>query len=323
MNNAKHILVLGGSGFIALNFIDELIHSGRSEEMKISVLTRSHSADLSKLCKDHPNIQIHTGDYCDEALMDSLSSNVDIAYHFISGTYPHSSWNDPLSEIEINLVPTLKLLDTLGKNKVKKIVFLSSAGTIYGINEGVLNEKSLPDPFSPHAIFKLTIEKFLNYYRQRFQLNYDIYRVSNPYGPYQDTRKGLGFINTALANIIKTKTLTIYGDGKAVRDFIYVKDVARLLTLSLKKPLSESDLFVISAGKSYSLNDVAEKIKRAIPAPFEIVHIHQRPGDNKTVQLDNSRVLDAFEEITLVPLEEGIRKTYEHLLQAFRVEEKS
>ncbi len=199
---------------------------------------------------------------------------------------------------------------------MKKVVFLSSAGTIYGLNPSRLNEDTMVNPFSPHGIFKLTIEKFLNYYHLHYNLNFDIYRIANAYGPFQDVKKGLGFINTSLTNIITNNEAVVYGDGSIVRDYVYVKDIAKLLTLSLVKPLTRSDLYIVSSGKDYSLNEILEKIKSVVPIPFKVKHIENRASDNKIVSLDNKKILEAFPKFKFEPLENGIQKTYNFIKES-------
>lgn len=310
MKNIKNILILGGGGFIGTNFVEELIGSGISKSTNITVMYKSVSLPLNKLVSDQANIKLIQGNYRNINDLENICRNRDIIYHFISETFPHTSWGSPALEVESNFIPTIHLLDAAAKSGVKKIVFLSSAGTVYGLNAGKLNEDTFPNPFTPHGIFKYAIEKFLNYYRISYGLNYDIYRVSNAYGPNQNVDKGLGFINVTLNNIISNKPALIYGDGKIVRDFIYVKDVAKFLTLSLKKPVENSDLYIISSGKEYTLNEVVDKIKEVLQIPVNVTYHTARLSDNKVVKLDNSKILKLFPDFKLTPLEEGIGLTY-------------
>jgi len=310
LSEIKNILILGGSGFLGLNFLEELLHGKDPSRYNITVFTKSPSPLLEKIIMKFPNVKTFTGNYRNPEEVERVCKGQDIAYHFISETYPHNSWDNPGIEIETTFIPTLRLLDTLVKCKVKKIVFLSSAGTVYGLNQNRMNEETLTNPFSPHGIFKLTVEKFLNYYRMHHELNFDIYRVSNAYGPYQDIKKGLGFINTNLTNIIRGGEVVIYGDGTIVRDYVFVKDIARLLTLSLIKPVTDSDLYLACSGKECSLNELAVKMQKSIPVPFKVKYVAARPSDNKTVALDNAKILKYFPDFHLQSLESGILTTY-------------
>ena len=313
MSEVKNILVLGGGGFLGFNFLEEIISTDTSKKYNITVFAKSHSELLDKLAATNSNVKIVRGNYRNINEISEASKNQDIVYHFISETYPHNSWNNPGIEIETTFIPTLRLLETLVKCKVKKIVFLSSAGTVYGFNSNKLNEETITNPFSPHGIFKLTIENFLNYYHHLYNLNYDIYRIANAYGPNQDINKGLGFINTTINNIIKSKEAVIYCDGSIVRDYIYVKDIARLLALSLTKSISDSSLYIVSSGKEYSLNQLVQKIREIIPIEFKLKYIENRASDNKVVSLDNNKIMKLFPGFAFQSLEEGIKATYDFI----------
>jgi UDP-glucose 4-epimerase len=312
MQEIKNVLVLGASSFIGMNFLEELLGKA-SPGTGITVFSRSVPEKLDLILKANPSVKKVTGDFRDVSKLKEACVNIDIVFHFISETFPHTSWEDPTAEIDATLIPNIRLLEILVKNKVKKIVYLSSAGTIYGLNKGILTEGTVTDPFSPHGIFKLTVEKLLNYYLIKHDLQHDIFRVSNAYGPYQNIEKGLGFINISLHNILQNGKAVIYGDGKAIRDFIYVKDVAKLLMLSMKKPLKNSDLYILSSGQEPSLVDVLDIMKKVIPERFEIDFLPGRKSDNKIVQLDNSKLLKDFGHFEFEPIESGILKTYQYI----------
>ncbi len=112
--------------------------------------------------------------------------NIDVIYYLASASIPFTSWENPKVEIEQNLLPFLDFLDCISESNIKKIVFISSAGTIYGSSNAKLTEDINKFPFSPYGINKLTMEYYLNYYNKKNNLNYDIYRVSNIYGENQD-----------------------------------------------------------------------------------------------------------------------------------------
>ncbi|MEK7725305.1 MAG: NAD-dependent epimerase/dehydratase family protein [Acidobacteriota bacterium] len=236
-----------------------------------------------------------------------------MVYHFVSQTIPATSWNEPLVEIENNLKPFLKFIEIASENEVKKICFASSGGTIYGFQQDALNEEHLTEPFSPYGIIKRTIESFLQYAKQKHQLNYDIYRMSNVYGEGQDIGKGLGFINTALEKIAHNESVVIYGDGENVRDYVYVRDVAKLLTLSLEKNINDSDIYNLSSNHPVSLNELVDLMKSILGINFEVKYLPMRASDNRKVVLDNAKIMKHFDQLSLTPLENGIEQTYNYL----------
>ena len=160
-------------------------------------------------------------------------SDIDIVYYLASDSIPASSWDSPIQDIENNLIPFIKLLDIISLCSVKKVVFTSSAGTIYGSSSTPLSEDSNKTPFSPHGISKLTMDHYLNYYKTRYNLAFDIFRISNVYGEGQDTSKGLGVINTFIESINNTNEVNIYGSGENIRNYIYINDVVEILSYSI------------------------------------------------------------------------------------------
>jgi UDP-glucose 4-epimerase len=307
------VLILGSGSFIGSHLVRLL----SKDDISISVFGRNEYL--------LPDVKVNffQGDFDNGDCLKKALQDQDVVYHFISTTIPSNSWDKPIIEIEKNLIPTLKLIELASECGVKKICFASSGGTVYGLREKVLTEDDLTEPFSPYGIIKRTIESFLQYARAKSGLNYDIYRISNVYGEGQQIHKGLGFINTALENIVLKQPITIYGNGEIVRDFIYVEDVAKLLTLSLNKGFSDSDIYNISSNNPVSLNDLIGIMKNALGLDFEVVYLPARVSDNKKVVLDNSKIMRNFIDLNLTSLERGIEKTFRYLEKRINYVKKS
>jgi UDP-glucose 4-epimerase len=298
------VLILGFSGFIGKHLTAQLV-----EKNNTLLTVFGHHADFSSLAK----LRFIEGDFENSIALKKALENQDIVYNFVSHTIPSSSWDNPLLEIEKNLTPTLRLIELAVESGVKKICFPSSGGTIYGLQENTLTEESLTEPFSPYGITKRYIESFLQYAHIKHGLNYDIYRISNVYGEGQDIGKGLGFINTALENIANNRPVIIYGDGENVRDYIYVKDVVKLIMLSVTKNLEDSDIYNVSSNQPISLNGLLDVIRNVIEVDFEVIYAPNRLSDNRKVCLDNSKIMKLFLNESLCSLEEGIKNTYDYL----------
>src|SRR5215203_5242749 len=176
------ILILGSTGFIGKHLVEEL--SAR-ENVEVTVFGRSPFNDFNG------RIRAIQKDFEDTNALREALERQDIVYHLISQTIPSTSWDDTLFEIEKNLMPTLRFIEIAAACKVKKICFPSSGGTVYGLQEKVLTEETPTAPFSPHGIIKRTIESFLQYALYKYQINYDIYRISNVYGEGQNVGEGL------------------------------------------------------------------------------------------------------------------------------------
>jgi len=298
------VLILGCNSFIGKHLIAAALDN--KDSILPTAFGRSFDAGFDK-------IRCVRGDFEDSAPLKEALKGQDVVYHLISQTIPSMTWNTPLSEIEKNLTPTLKFIELAAESGVKKICFASSGGTVYGLQQNLLTEESPTEPFSPHGIVKRATESFLQYARLRFHIAYDIYRISNVYGEGQDVNKGLGFINTALENIVNNRPVVVFGNGENTRDYIYVKDVANLLMLSTRKSLEDSDVYNISANHSVNLNELIALIKKVTQTDFGVQYVQERSSDNGKVFLDNSKIMSRFGETSLTSLEEGIKNTYAYL----------
>lgn len=299
-----NVAVIGANGFIGKHLI----------------------AKLSTL----PHVTVHAFDISDKSAFDSkviykkndLSNmqqvlldfaEIDVVYFLASATIPLTSWENPIIEMEKNLIPFINFGSTVAKLKVKKIAFLSSAGTIYGTTTKKVNETSNKNPFSPYGITKLAMENFLLYFKTRYNINFDVYRISNVYGEGQNTSKGLGLINTLLERIITDGKIKVYGNGETLRNYIYVKDVAELLSLSLTASVESSSTYNISSNDSLTINQIVDIIKKTVEENFEIIKEESRQSDNSAIDLDNSSILKAVPSFKFTPIEKGISQTYLHI----------
>ncbi len=296
------VAIVGSNGFVGQYLTKCLIEGGGLEIFLFGKSTTNKNYELLKNYKP--------------LILDNTTNdfkNIDLVYYLASETIPASSWNNPTIEIQKNLLPFVKFCENLETTSVKKIVYLSSAGTIYGPSEKKLSENSNKIPFSPYGITKLCIENFLNYFKIKSNINYDIYRISNIYGIGQDTSKGLGLINTFLEKIIKGENLTVFGDGTSVRNYIYVNDVAIILANCIRKDLTTSNIFNLSSNDTLSITSVIQKIKLALDVEFRVDYLQSRKSDNSAIDLDNSSLMNYFPTAKFTPLEIGIREIYNHI----------
>jgi UDP-glucose 4-epimerase len=300
----KNIAIIGANGFIGRNLTETLMQKPNLDLFLFGKSETNGFAD--KL----PYTQI---DLMNADQINSHFSKIDLVYYLASESIPSSSWEKPILEIEKNLIPFINFLECISRLKVKKIVFVSSAGTIYGASDKKVTEDSNKKPFSPYGITKLTMEYYLNYFEAKYGLNYDIYRVSNVYGDGQNTSKGLGIINTFLEKIIKEKKIDIFGNGENIRNYIYVKDVTELLCLSLNSDSTQSNIYNLSSNDTLSINTLVSVIKKIVHEDFKISYKETRQSDNSKIDLDNSKLTKAFPGYKFSTIEEGIAKTYSYI----------
>jgi UDP-glucose 4-epimerase len=154
------------------------------------------------------------------------------------------------------------------------------------------------------------MEHFLNYFEIKYNLNFDIYRLSNVYGEYQNTSKGLGIINTFIEKIISEKTINIFGNGENVRNYVYVRDVSHLLSLSVYAEAKKSNIYNLSSNDTLSINELVLIMKNVIPEEFEVLYKNQRQSDNPAIDLDNSKILKEYPNFKFTSIKDGILATY-------------
>ena len=309
-------LILGSTGFIGSNLVNAL---GRVAGNKIKIFNRAKAhADLSNnVYFNNDNFEVITGDFKPDYDFVKLTENIDIVYHLISTTNPSLSNKDMCKEVEDNVITTIKLLDACVQNKIKKIIFISSGGTVYGKNYGVpFKESDETYPICSYGIQKLAIEKYLNLYYYLYGLDYGIVRLSNPYGPYQQPNSGLGAITTFTYRVIFDEPIQIYGDGSAVRDYIYIDDAIQGI-LNITSYDGKYKLFNLGCGIGYSLIEVIEKIEIVLGKKAIINFMEDRKADVKYSALDISRYNSTFRNINRTSLCDGIIKLANYLIERY------
>jgi UDP-glucose 4-epimerase len=303
MNNLK-VGILGANGFIGKALVNKL-----EKNTKVCEL---HLYSRSIYASKYNNLAtfLHQFELKNEnnKIPESLFQ-VDILYYLLSDSIPASSWENPTDEVMRNLVPFLNLIEKLKEGKLKKIIFTSSAGTIYGPSLTKISEESHKHPFSPHGISKLTTEYFLDYFRIKYNIFYDIFRISNIYGPGQNTSKGLGLINTIIEKHNKGKEITIYGDGSAIRNYIYIKDVAEILSLALENEIDKSSILNLASSDNLSIKQILQIIEEIINEKIKIKYENSRTSDNPFILIDNSKLLNEYPTFATTPIEIGIQET--------------
>lgn len=296
-----NVAVIGANGFIGKHLVAKL-----SSLPNVNVF----AFDISDKSAFDSKITYKKNDLSDSKQIASDFANIDIVYFLASATIPVTSWENPVMEMEKNLIPFINFGNIVAQLKVKKIAFLSSAGTIYGSTKQKVSETSDKNPFSPYGITKLAMENFLLYFKTRYNINFDVYRISNVYGEGQNTSKGLGLINTLLEKIISENKIKIFGNGETLRNYIYVKDVAELLSLSTTADVVTSSTYNISSNDSLTINQIVDVIKTTVTEKFEIINEDTRLSDNSAIDLDNTKIIKAVPSFKFTPIAKGIAQTY-------------
>lgn len=297
-----NILVLGGNGFIGSHLVDKLLSEGH--------YVRVFDKNVEHYRKPLSNVDYHLGEFGNRGLLSEALNGIDIVIHLISTTLPKTSNDDPVFDIQSNLIETLFLLEQCVKQNIKKILFASSGGTVYGVPQTVpVLEENPTNPICSYGICKLAIEKYLYLFQQIHNLDFVIMRPSNPYGSRQNPFGIQGVIPVFLRKILRNETINIWGTGHIVRDFIYVED---LINAFLGAIISEttSKVFNIGSGKGHSLNDVLNIMKKVTGVDFLVSYSEARNYDVPEIYLDITRAKNELNWNPVTTFEDGIKETW-------------
>jgi len=306
----EKILVLGADGFIGSNLVRSFL---RDEEYLIRAFDLFKDGQTRNLKEVQDKIEIFPGNFLNRDDIKKALIGVDYVFHFISLTTPGSSMNDPLVDVDTNIRGTIVLLDECANAGVERVIFSSSGGAIYGnSSKGYFEEDDATNPISPYAISKLTIEKYLEYYKINRGLDYLILRYANPYGPGQNVVGSQGIIPIFLNLIRQEKPITIFGDGENVRDYIYIDDLINITKLLFKKR-NQYNVYNVGSGGGTTINHVLGIIQNLIEKKIQVNKQPSRNVDVRRIVLDIKRVLNETKYVPSVSLKEGIIKTWEKM----------
>lgn len=292
-------LILGGNGFIGSHLVDAL-HA-------IGCRLRVFDRNPNPYQKPYSTVDYRIGSFSDSSQIAEALQDVDVVFHLISTSVPSTSNLDPRADIEGNLIGTVGLLQQMVKLGIKRIVYLSSGGTVYGNP----NVESVPEthplnPICSYGVVKVAIENYLYMFRQLHGIESVVLRASNPYGPRQGHIGVQGVIPTFLQRIKDGERIQIWGDGSVVRDYIYIQD---LISLCMKAGLGDAvGVFNAGSGIGHSLNDLLDIIQRVAGKDLDIDYLPGRTFDVKRITLNISKASSEFNWQPAIDVETGIRE---------------
>lgn len=293
----QRCLVMGGSGFIGTNLCRAL--SGRVRILKA----------FSNSPVDIEGVEWVQGDFLNNDDIVRAVEGVDVVFHLISTSTPASSNADPLADAQQNILQTLKLLEACRAKQVKRVIFISSGGTVYGDAKVLPTPESHPEqPICAYGVSKLAIEKYLYLYERLHGITAISLRVSNPYGPYQYAQKKQGVIGAFVSKFLAGQPIEIWGDGSVVRDYVYVDDVIDAL---IKASLYNGNFrtFNIGSGIGASLKSIISTISKQVNEELDIVYKSSRALDVSKSVLDCTLAQRELCWSASHDLESGIGKT--------------
>ncbi len=218
------------------------------------------------------------------------------------------SMDEPVFDAEVNIIGSLNLFELCRKYGVKKFIFASSGGAIYGIPKQIpVDEKAPTKPLSPYGIAKLSVEQYLEYYFQVWDLERIILRYGNVYGPRQDPQGEAGVISIFCNNILKGDPCIVFGDGSKTRDYVSVHDIASANLLALN---SSANIYNLGTGLETSVNQLIDLLQKVANQKISIIYDQDRKGEIERIALFSRQARELLGWETTIPLNKGIEEVF-------------
>jgi UDP-glucose 4-epimerase len=294
-------VILGGGGFIGSAIADRLLLDGHA----VRIFERPRVEPYRSFTSSE-QVEWITGDFLSTHDVSSAIAGADVVLHLVSTTLPKNSNDDPIYDVQSNLVGTLQLLNAMVARNVHKIVFISSGGTVYGIPKCLpITEDHPTDPLVSYGITKLAIEKYLHLFERMHGIKAITLRVANPYGERQRIETAQGAVGVFLHRTLSGKPIEIWGDGSVTRDYIHISDVAEAFVQAVKYSGSKS-VFNIGSGAGTSLNELIAIIEKALDKSIERCYLPGRPFDVPVSVLSNKLARSELEWAPSMSMHDGI-----------------
>jgi UDP-glucose 4-epimerase len=301
------ILVTGGAGFIGSHVVDAYVAAGH----EVAILDNFSTGNEANL---NPAAEVHRADLRDQAAIEKAvaSFRPEIVNHHAAQSEVPKSVADPGFDAQVNIVGGLNLLKASLDHQVKKVIFISTGGALYGEPDVVPADEDHPvRPLSPYGTSKFSFEQYLGTFKRTFGLEFTVLRYANIYGPRQDFYAEEGRVVAIFASRMLTgKSVTIDGDGEQSRDMLHVGDAATANLAALER--GDGEILHISTGVPVSVNDLFRKLALLTDYKLTPNTGPKRKGDVYRIALDNSRARRGLGWEPRVSLEEGLSLTVDY-----------
>lgn len=303
-------LLIGGAGFIGASIIAQL---ACNKDYKITVLEPDF-ASLHRI-KEMP-VTVHMGELVnlDNLKTIIIEDNIDTIIHLVSTIIPGSNFDDYQRDFAEVIFPSIKLIEFCCERHIR-FVYFSSGGTIYGDRKDravPFTENCPMEPISYYGWSKQIMENSILYMHRTQGLRYIIIRPSNPYGKGQNLYGKQGLIAVALGKILAGEKVQIWGDGSAVRDYIYIDDLGKAVADIINDERIINTTINIGSGEGYSINEIISILKDIVTEEVQVEYVASRQGDVSSVILDITK-LESLIDFHPISLREGIKRFYQDL----------
>ncbi len=301
-------IILGGNGFIGSYIVDTILAQGH----QVTVLDIGPEKYRDSL----KNVNYIFGNIDDTQLLEETFKGKDILIHSVSTTVPFTSNKDIEYDIQSNLINAVNIFKIAAKENIKRIVYLSSGGAVYGKPIAIpITERHPTNPISSYGITKLAIEKYLHYFSLNSNIEYNIIRPSNPYGPRQNPFSNQGVISVFLGKVLKDETIEVWGDGSISKDYVFIEDIAEAI---YKASISDktSEIINIGSGVLTSINEIIDTIKAITDKEVNLVYKATNNFDVQHVCLDISKAKSVLGFTPKTDLFKGVSKTWDFIKES-------
>lgn len=299
------IVLMGGAGFLGSHLAEALVADGQ----RVRVFDRA-AANWDALAAVRSDIQVVTGDFGQSADVRHALEGSAVAVHLVSTSLPATSNADPAADAQANLMATLRFLDEARRGHLRRVLFVSSGGTVYGPTHTVpIAEDHPTDPICAYGIVKLAVEKYLALYQRLHGLRHTVVRLSNPFGERQSARGGQGVVAAFCQRIAQGQPIEIWGDGEYVRDYVYVREAVRAMIQLIDG--DKDGVYNVGSGRGTSLNQLVQLLVQVTGRTVDVVHAPGRPVDVPVNVLDTRRIAAAVGWRASASLTDGLRRTWD------------
>lgn len=296
------ILVTGGAGFIASHITDALIENGHQVFVLDNLITGFEK-------NINPKAVFIKKDIIDSSLFDLFEKEkFDVVNHHAAQMDVRKSVADPSFDATTNILGTINLLQNCIKTGVKKFMFASTGGAVYGEQEYFPADENHPtNPVSPYGISKLTVEKYLYFYFIQHKLKYTILRYANIYGPRQNSMGEAGVVAIFSTKLLKSEQPIINGSGEQTRDYVYVGDVVKANMLTLNDP--DCEIYNVGTGIETDVNTLFNMLNKIVGRGQKEKHGPAAPGEQMRSVITSEKLFKKFSWLPSTKLEEGLIQT--------------
>ncbi len=305
MLNKMNILVTGGAGFIASHIADAYIKEGHT----VTIID-----DLSTGFRENvnPKAKFIEMDICSDEIDDIFKKEkFEIVNHHAAQIDVRKSVASPLNDANINILGTLNILQNCVKHNIKKFIFASTGGAIYGEQEYFPADESHPTlPISPYGITKLTIEKYLYFFNIEHKLCYTILRYANVYGPRQNPFGEAGVVAIFTSKLLKDEQPVINGSGKQTRDYVFVEDVVKSNIIALSD--EKNNIFNIGTSVETDVNEIYHNLLEITGKNFDEKHGPAAKGEQLRSVITSEKLFETFNWNPSINIKQGLQKTVEY-----------